>query len=198
MNNQGKFFSARNVTALAILLAIVVLFQTVLGSIRIGVTSFSLVLIPIVLGSILISPFAGAFLGFVFGVIVLVFGITGQDAFTNFLFANHPVLTTLTCLVKGVAAGFMPGLIYGLLNKKHGFLAVCISSASAPILNTGIFVIFAFIMSDSMSVLADGTSVVYFIMIVCVGVNFLVEFLINVLVAPSLYSVINVLNKRRG
>ena len=54
---------------LAILLAIVLVLQCFLGSIVVGTTSFSVVLVPIVIGAIILGPGAGAFLGFVFGLV---------------------------------------------------------------------------------------------------------------------------------
>ncbi|MGN1062682.1 MAG: ECF transporter S component, partial [Candidatus Scatosoma sp.] len=83
---KANYFSAKRVAGLAILLALVIVLQTALGSVKIGATSFSLVLIPIVLGGILYGAWAGAFLGFVFGLITLIYGITGADYFTMVLF----------------------------------------------------------------------------------------------------------------
>ena len=71
---------------LAILLAVVVVLQCFLGSIKVGATSFSVVLVPIVVGALILGPAAGAFLGFAFGLVVLIYGISGQDVFTNMLF----------------------------------------------------------------------------------------------------------------
>ena len=51
---------------LAILLAVVVVLQCFLGSIKVGATSFSVVLVPIVVGALILGPAAGAFLGFAF------------------------------------------------------------------------------------------------------------------------------------
>ena len=87
---------------LAILTAIVFLFQMLGTFIHIGPTSVSLVLIPIVIGALILGPKAGAFLGFVFGCITLWAGITGSDYFTNVLFTSQPFATTLICISKGM------------------------------------------------------------------------------------------------
>jgi uncharacterized membrane protein len=190
-NKVKSFFSAKNIATLAVLTALVVVLQTALGSVKIGPTSFSVVLIPIVLGAILLGPWAGGFLGFVFGAIVLIYGISGADAFTNILFADHPFLTSLTCLLKGVAAGVVPALLFRLISEKNRYVAVFVAAGSAPIVNTGIFIVMALLMSDTLSAnfVADGMSVIYFLVIGCAGVNFLVEFAVNLLLSPAIHTV---------
>lgn len=183
---------------LAILLALVIVLQQFGSSIKVGPTSFSLVLIPIALGGMLLGPGAGAFLGLVFGIIVLLAGITGQDGFTQILFQDHPFLTALTCLVKGAAAGFGAGFVYKTVSKKNAIVAGFLAAAVTPILNTGLFILCALLMSDTLSAnfVADGTTVIYFLVIVCAGINFIVEFFVNLITAPALNMVVNVVSKR--
>ncbi|MBQ3083895.1 MAG: ECF transporter S component [Clostridia bacterium] len=183
---------------LAFLLALVIVLQLFGSSVKIGPTSFSLVLIPIAVGGILLGKGAGAFLGFVFGLITLIAGITGTDVFTQILFQDHPFLTSLVCLGKGTAAGFGAGLIYELLKNKQKFVAVFSAAAIAPILNTGLFILGALLMSDTLSAnfVADGSTVIYFLVIGCAGINFIVEFLVNLVVSPGLYQAVNAISKR--
>ena len=183
---------------LAILLALTIVLQLFGSSIHVGPTSFSLVLIPIVLGGILLGPGSGAFLGLAFGVIVLSAGISGTDAFTATLFADHPLLTALTCLGKGTAAGFGAGLVFKLIQKKNRYAAVFSAAAVAPVLNTGLFILGALTMSDTLSsnFVQDGSSVIYFLAIGCAGINFIVEFLVNLLASPALYQVTEVIKKQ--
>ncbi|MBQ7089642.1 MAG: ECF transporter S component [Clostridia bacterium] len=183
---------------LAFLLALVIVLQLFGSSVKIGPTSFSLVLIPIAVGGILLGKGAGAFLGFVFGLITLIAGISGTDVFTQILFQDHPFLTSLVCLGKGTAAGFGAGLIYQLLKNKQKFVAVFSAAAVAPILNTGLFILGALLMSDTLSAnfVADGSTVIYFLVIGCAGINFIVEFLVNLVVSPGLYQAVNAISKR--
>ena len=184
---------------LAILLALVIVLQQFGSGIKVGPTSFSLVLIPIALGGMLLGPGAGAFLGLVFGIIVFLAGVTGQDVFTQILFQDHPFLTALTCLGKGAAAGFGAGLVYKLVAPKNRIVAGFLSAAMTPILNTGLFILGGLLMSDTLSAnfVADGMTVVYFLVIGCAGLNFIVEFLVNLVVAPGLNMVVDVIAKHR-
>ena len=196
---KRKFFSAKRVTGLAVLLALVIVLQLWGNNIKIGATGLSFVLVPIVLGGVLFGPSAGAFLGLVFGFITLMYGVTGADPFTAVLFAEHPFLTSAVCLVKGTAAGLAAGLLFRLIEKKNGYVGVFVASAAAPVVNTGLFILGALLMSDTLSasLVADGSTVLYFLIIGCAGINFLVELAINLMLSPAMYSVIRVVSGRK-
>ena len=194
---KKKFFSAKNVTGIAIFLALVIVLQLFGGYFKIGATSFNFVLVPIVLGGVIYGCGVGAFLGFCSGLIILLQGVFGVDGFTLILFEDHPVITTLVCLVKGVAAGYLAALVYKLLQKKNAYLGVFLAGATAPIVNTGLFIFGALFMSDTLNAnfVADGSTVLYFLIIVCAGVNFLVELAINLIASPSVYKILRVIKK---
>lgn len=198
---KKQLFSARNIAYLGVLLALVIVMQFFGGSIKITpTTSLSFVLVPIVLGAILLGPWAGAFLGFVFGLITLLFGVTGADYFTNVLFVGSPVLTSLTCLVKGIAAGLVPGLVYRPIAKKSTLAAAVVASALAPVMNTGIFILGGLAMSGviSQNFVEEGSTVIYFLVVGCAGVNFLIEFAINLVLSPAIHRVVLVAEKSVG
>ena len=197
MQKKENFFSARRLTGLAVLLALVIVLQVFSGSIKIGTTPLSFVLVPIVVGGMLYGVAAGAFLGLAFGVVVLIFGITGADPFTAILFNDHPFWTSVLCLGKGAAAGCMAGLTFKLLKRKNAYLGTFAAAATAPIVNTGLFILgaLAFLKDTLEANFVSGTSVVYFLIIGCAGVNFLIELAINLICAPSLYTVARVLKK---
>lgn len=187
---------------LAILIALVVVLQLFGSSIKIGPTSISLVLIPIVLGGILLGPKAGALLGFVFGVIVLAAGLTGADPFTSILLNSGlkgAIVTPLICLGKGTLAGLGSGAVYKLLKNKAEIVGVFAAAAAAPILNTGLFILGALTLSDVLAAnfVAEGTTVIYFLVIGCAGLNFVVEFLVNLIAAPALFPLVNAIRKRK-
>ena len=82
-----------------ILTAIVIVLQFIGSSIKFGTFSISLILIPVVLGAALCGPIVSAWLGFVFGVVVLLSG----DA-SLFLAISVPG-TIVTVLLKGTLCG---------------------------------------------------------------------------------------------
>lgn len=194
---EKSFFTAKNVTILGVLTAIIVVLQIFGSYFRIGTISLSFVLVPIVIGGILTGVIGGTILGFIFGVITLVMGIVGADQFTFILFSDHPFLTILTCVIKGSAAGFMSGFVYKLLKDKNLTLSTFTASAVAPIVNTGLFIVGAFCMADTLNsnFVAENSNVVYFIFIGCAGINFLIELAINLVLAPSVCKIIKAVKR---
>lgn len=195
-NSEKKFLTTRNIVYLAILTALLVVLNLLSTVFKI-ITNVNLTLIPIVLGALMLGLRGGLILGLISGAMTYVFGITGVDPFTNFLFAQHPVLTLLTCVLKTAAAGALGGLTYNLIKVKNEYAATFIASGLVPIINTGIFVLGALTMHDSISVLAagEGVGVIYYLIIICAGVNFLIEFGINLVVAPAIHAVVGALEK---
>ena len=195
--SQKNLFSSKRITGLAIFFALVIVLQWFGSYIRIGATTLNFVLVPIVLGSIIYGCSGGAMLGFISGFVILLQGIFGIDPFTAILFNDHPVLTSLVCLVKGTVAGFLSGVVFRLCAKKNPYVGVFLAGATAPIVNTGLFILGALFMSDTLNAnfVEDGTTVLYFLIIVCAGVNFLVEFAINLISSPAIYKIIRIVKR---
>lgn len=197
MSNNGNKagLSSYYVAVTAALLAMVVLLQGVLGSIKIGAVSISFTLVPIVLGATVVGVKEGAFLGFAFGVITLVMGIVGADMFTNVLFGAHPVLTSLTCLIKGTAAGAAAGLVYKPFKVKRQLAGEFLAAFVAPTVNTALFIVGALTMYDTIAEIG-GANVMYFLFIGCAGVNYLLETAFNLACVPALVRVMEAVKKR--
>jgi thiamine transporter ThiT len=195
-NSNTKFFTTKNIVYLSILTALLIVLN-LLGSVFKIITNVNLTLIPIVLGALMLGVKGGFILGIISGLMTFLFGVTGVDPFTQFLFVEHPVLTFLTCTVKITVAGVLGGLVYKLIANKNKLVATFVASAVVPIVNTGLFILGALTMSDSISVLAssEGVDVIYFLIVICAGVNFLIELFINMVVAPAIHTVVGVLEK---
>lgn len=187
---------------LAIFIAIVFVLQivgTVFPLSFLGV-SLSFVLIPIVVGGILTGRSGGAVLGFVFGIATVVGGLSGMDAFTATLINFNGLTafwTILLCIVKATAAGFFAAAAYQLIEKKNKYAAVFTAAITAPVVNTGLFVLGSLtVLSDAISTsFAGGENLITFVLIVLAGKNFIAELLINVIFAPAIYSVISAVKK---
>lgn len=198
---KPKFLSAKNIAYFSVLLALVVVFQTCGGFIQIAGLSLSFVLVPIVLGGILLGWVAGGLLGFVFGFIVLMYGVAGAEPFTAALLADSPFMTVMICLVKGTAAGIVPALLYRLIAPKNKLAAAIVAAVSAPIVNTGLFIVGCLMISGTIAGFTETGSmseIVYFLFIGCAGWNFIIEFSINLVLGPAIHRIVLVVEKQVG
>ena len=188
MNNLDKGFSAKKITGIAVLLALVIVLQSLGGTITIGVVQLNFTLIPIVLGGILFGAVAGAFLGFACGVVILIQVISGSIPFYVLIWSGDPVVTTLTCIVKTTLAGYLGGLVYKLCGKN--LIATFVASIVVPVVNTLVFVIGCLFMTNSVHFIAGGENVLTFILVSIVTFNFFIEVAINLLVVPAINRVL--------
>ena len=182
MNENAKTMSkVQRMTLLALLTAIVVVLQLLGSFIRFGEFSISLVLVPVVLGAAMLGVGAGAWLGLVFGVTVLMSG----DAAAFFGISAGG--TVVTVRGKGILAGFAAGGVYKLLEKKSVLAATIAAAVVCPVVNTGIFFLGCLLFFlDAIAEMAAGAgqSAFAFIIFVYIGGNFLFELLFNVVLAP--------------
>lgn len=191
-----SFDKTFTVVGLGLLTALIVVLQWLAASIKFGPFSITLVLAPIIVGAALYGWKAGAWLGFVFSIMVLV---TGDAA--AFLAVN-PVGTVVVVILKGTAAGLVAGLIYGLLSKKNQYVAAVVSGIAAPVVNTGIFLIGCLIFF--LPTLAEwGAGAGYdnafaYMIFGMVGLNFLVELAINLVLASVIVFVVNTVKQNRA
>ena len=177
-----------------VLTAVVIVVYLLTMGISVGPFNITFALIPIVVGAALYGWATGGWLGLVFGAMVLFTG--GANAF---LVINVPG-TIITVLVKGAAAGLVPGLIYNALEKKNRWAATICAAAAAPIVNTGIFLLgcLAFFMG-TINEWAAGAGIenagVYMVT-VFVGVNFLVELGANLLLSSVIVRIVDIVKNK--
>lgn len=191
-NANTKRFNTRTLVGVALLTAIVVVLQLLGSFIRFGTFSISLVLMPIVVGAALFGVWAGAWLGFVFAVVVLL------QPDTMFFFNISPAGTIITVILKGVLCGACAGLVYKLLSKKFNTtVGVIAAAAVAPIVNTGIFLIGCRVFFwDTIKELASATkyadNAALYLIVFFVGLNFVFELVVNLVLCPAIVYLIRI------
>lgn len=189
MTSLQKKYDTRKMVLTAILTALVIILQYLAIFLRTSVFSFSFVLIPIVIGAATCGIGTATWLGFVFGVIVLLSG----DA--NAFLTVNAIGTVLTVLVKGGLCGFVSALAYRGLEKYNRYAAVVVSAIVCPVVNTGVFLLgcLAFFM-DTLRVWAGGTDVVTYMFVVLIGINFIFEMACNIVLSPLVVRLLNLRN----
>ncbi len=188
--------NVRTLVTTAILTALVVLLQFLGSAIKLGPFSISLVLIPIVIGAAKCGIGAGAWLGFVFGAVVL---LSGDAAL--FMAASVPG-TIITVLAKGIICGLGAGAMYKLSHKifKNDFVSAIISAIVCPVLNTGVFLLGCLVFfMDTVKMWAEaaglGANVGQYMIFGLVGANFLFEIAVNVIFSPAIVQILKATEK---
>lgn len=186
-------FTTKKIAGAGIFTAIVVVLQLFSNYVSFGPVSITLALIPIALGAMLYGPLVGLWLGLVMGGLVLTAPTT-----VGFLTFN-PLITVILCLVKGGMAGLVCGLIYKIIRRANEKVATVICGLSVPIVNTGLFVLGAviFFVPLIQEWAGDGDPI-KFLFITMIGINFLIEFAVTVILTPTVNHIMNAVKLRHG
>ena len=188
---RSQRYDTGRLVTLAIFTAIVAVLQLMGVAIRFGTFAVSMVGVPVILGAALMGPSAGAWLGLVFGVTVL---ISGDAA----LFLTwDPPATIAIVLLKGTLAGLAAGLFYRLLERRNGFLAVLAAAVAYPLVNTGVFFLgcMLFFLEDciqfaaGLGITGSGAMIV---MTVFIGFNFFFELGLDLVLSGAVSRLIHI------
>ena len=181
--------SIRKLTLVALLTAL----AAALSFVKIPIlgVSITLVLPVVIIGGELCGPLVGAWLT----VIPNVIAFTEAGLFMTY----SPVGCMITLLLKGLVAGFVSGVIYKVLSKKHPIGAVTCSAVVAPILNSGIFVLGCYIcIWDQLTAVAGEKGVgIGLLLFGLAGLNFIIELVLNVILCPSILRIIQIASKKK-
>lgn len=136
--------NVKQMAQMALLTAIVLILAfTPLGYLKTpwGV-EITFIVVPVAVGSVVLGPKAGAFLGFVFGMTSFVqcFGASPLGAM---MLQISPIGTFVCCVVARVFVGLIPGLVYELLKrvKKAKVVGVGLCCFLTPITNTVLYIV---------------------------------------------------------
>ena len=178
----------------AIMTGLVIILQ-LLGSFTtfFGPFSTAVALIPIVLGAAMCGTAVGAWLGFVFGMVVILSG--GAALF----FAFDVPGTIITVLLKGTLCGLTAGLVYNILSKFNKYVAVLAAAIVCPLVNTGVFLLGCYVffmdsateIASTLGLTVSGMAVFWAL---AMG-NFALEIISNAILSPIIVRVLNFRNK---
>lgn len=129
---------------------VVMAFTPFLGYIPLGVTRATIIHVPVIIGSILLGPKKGAFLGGVFGLTSLLIN-TFTPTITSFTFspfyAGGNLWSLVICFVPRILIGIVPYFVYKSLSalfkqaKKKGLwdtLSLGVAGLLGSLVNTGL------------------------------------------------------------
>jgi len=156
-----KNVNVQRMAEIALLTAIVLILAfTPLGYLKTpwGV-EITFIVVPVAVGSVILGPTAGAFLGLVFGMTSFVqcFGASPMGAM---MLQISPVGTFVCCVITRVLVGWLPGLLYQLFKriKKANVFTIGLCCFLTPVINTALYIVGNYlIFSDTWLDLAIGS-----------------------------------------
>lgn len=131
--------------ALFAALIIILSFTPFLGYIPLGFTRATIIHIPVIIGSLMLGPKKGAFLGFVFGLTSFINNTINPTA-TSFVFTPFFELgevhggmgSVIICFIPRILVGVIPYYVYQGLNRVTGKQTLSLAAAglSGALTNT--------------------------------------------------------------
>ncbi|MBO5039505.1 MAG: ECF transporter S component [Clostridia bacterium] len=195
MKKARSLTNVKNLTLLALMTALVAVFQCIGLIIPIGFNVGAFALVPIVIGAAMLGPVAGLWLGFIFGLVVIV---TGQ---ASAFYAFGVVQTVIVVLLKGALAGWVSGLMFKLIEKKNSLAAIITSSVLCPVVNTAVFTLASFtIFFPGIKGWATGAGadMISYVFLTLIGANFFVELGICLIFSTVAHRIILIGKKMRN
>ena len=194
MNSQAKRKKIETITTAAMMTALVIVFQCIATyTTFFGPFSTAIGLIPIIIGAALCGPTIGAWLGLVFGIVVLATGGA------NLFFAFDVPGTLITVLVKGMACGFAAGMVNKLLKRFNKTVAAITAAIVCPIVNTGIFLLGGLIFfmphAEAIAAIVQLEASGFSVFLALATANFLFELGMSIVLSPVIVRVLDIIKK---
>lgn len=192
-------------TLLAVLTGIIILLSfTPIGYIKTAGLEITLLVIPVVVGSITLGIKGGTFLGLIFGITSFLQCLLGFSAFGLALLEINPILTAIVCIVPRTLMGFFTGIIYQLLSKniKNELVSSITTSIIGTLLNTILFMSFLCLCFYQTSYIQEmktdyGANNIITFIIYFVGINGLVELIVNPIIGSIISKTLLVFNQKQ-
>lgn len=144
MVKQRNTVKIAQMTQLAVLIAILaILTLTGLGLITTGIVSITILHIPVIIGSLTLGPKYGGTLGFVFGVLSMLYatfrGVTPVDMmFSPAGGHGMPIQAIIMAVVPRIILGIIPWFIFNFFHKiiKKEYICAAIAAGLSTLVHT--------------------------------------------------------------
>lgn len=193
----------KRITLLSILIALIIIFSfTPIGFIKTLGLEITLLVIPVVVGAIILGPIDGMILGFAFGLTSFLQCVFGISQFGAMLLGINAFYTAIMCIIPRTIMGFLVGVIFKLCIKifKKDIFAHIIACVSGALLNTVLFMtalcLLFYNTEEIQTVASDlGTNNVVVFVILFVGINGLVEAIVNLIIGACVSKTLYIVSR---
>lgn len=185
----------KKIALTGLLTAIEIVLQLIGNFVVVGTANINISLITIAVAAITCGPLSGMFVGLINGVFALIAPST-----TSFFIPINLGGTILICLLKTTLAGLAAAYIYKAF-KKHTLIGAIVASLSVPVINTFIFAGGSLIFyMDKLKEMTTTSNPNYWSVLLFswIGINFIIEILISVLLCPPICKAIDYYNIKRS
>ena len=195
-------------SAITLLLA----FTPFVGYIPLGFTRATIVHIPVIIGSIVLGPKKGAFLGTLFGFTSLIMA-TFQPTVTSFAFSpfysvggiNGNFFSLIICFVPRILVGVIPFYVFSFLDrrlnsKKRGqSISLSIAGIAGSLTNTLLVMnLIYFFFKDSFALVNHvEVSALYRLILSLIGINGIPEAIVAAILTALITTPLLTLRKQR-
>lgn len=178
MNNTKKVI--QTIVTNAILIALTVVFTIISNYIQIFPNvSLNLSLVTIALAAIIFGYKSALVVGLINGLIVMISA--------GVFFAENPIATVFICLLKSSLAGLVSALLFKLIKKANGHVAIFVSCLVVPLINTGLFVLGVYLFFPYN----------FFIIYLPSSLNVIIEVATSVILTPMVYYIIKIFKSKK-
>ena len=187
---KEKKFKKETIYKLAVV-GLLTALAAALGFVKIPIlgVSITLVLPVVIIGGAQYGPWVGAWLTVIPNIAAI------PDA--GIFLTEAPVGCVATLILKGLLAGFLASVVYKALSKKHSIGAVTCAAVVAPVVNTAVFFLgcYIFIWDDLVATAGEKGIGMGLLILGLVGINFVIELILNVVLCPALLRIIQLTSK---
>jgi len=152
--------------ALFCAIILIMAFTPMIGYIPLGFTRATIIHVPVIIGSVVLGPKKGAFLGFLFGLTSLV-NNTLNPTVTSFVFtpffslgnAQPSWLSLIVCFIPRILVGIVPYYVRKATKKMPKAVSYAISGLLGSLTNTILVMNLIYILFKESYALAQGKAV---------------------------------------
>ena len=181
--------NTREITLNAMFISIILIMSLIpqFGIIQLGVISFQIIHIPVIIAGLVLGTKSGILNGFVFGMITIYVALTRGSSLLDPYFVN-PVVSVLPRVIFGMSIGLLAGLLKPMMKHDAVHFGV-VSFVSTLIHSIAVFIALYSVFFISGPAIVDGVNSASTLFVFLVGIftsNAIIEAIAATVIVPPI------------